>query len=307
MYDFNQTNRRRFLNRALELGAFGLIGSPLATLSATAAPKGSSQKGWQIGCYTRPWDQYDYRVALDDITEAGFRYVGLMTTKSETGIVISVRTSLEEARTVHEEVQQRGLEILSVYGGNFALHSLKAAVADLQKLVNNCAAVESKTLLLAGTSDPNAHERYYKAVAETAEYAAEKGVELVLKPHGGTNGTGTACRKTIEAVGNKNFRLWYDPGNIYFYSEGQLDPVREAAVLDGIITGMCVKDYQRPGSIEVTPGDGLVDFPALFHHLKKGGFTGGPLVIETLSPGDRATLRTQAQKARLYLERSAAG
>ena len=308
MHDSKPSDRREFLNRALEVSALGLLGSPLATLPASAAPKGVlPQSGWKIGCYTRPWDQYDYRVALDSIAQAGFEFVGLMTTKSASGVVISARSTLQEAHAVGEDVRQRGLKTLSVYGGGIALDSVEVAVADLRKLVDNCAGVEGKTILLAGTSDPNLHARYYKAIAETADYAAEKGVELVLKPHGGTNGTGIKCRKTIEAVGHKNFRLWYDPGNIYYYSKGKLDPVRDVAALDGIVTGMCVKDYKHPQNVEVTPGDGLVDFPAIFERLKRGGLTHGPLVIETLSPGDRLTLLKQAKRARLYIEQSAAG
>jgi hypothetical protein len=38
----------------------------------------SSSTAYQIGCYTRPWDQHDYRVALDGIAEAGFKYAGIL-------------------------------------------------------------------------------------------------------------------------------------------------------------------------------------------------------------------------------------
>ena len=55
MYDSKPSDRREFLNRALEVSALGLLSSPLATLSATAAPKGVvPQSGWKIGCYTAP-------------------------------------------------------------------------------------------------------------------------------------------------------------------------------------------------------------------------------------------------------------
>ncbi len=39
-----------------------------------------------IACYTRPWAKYEYRVALDAIAEAGYKYVGLMTTKGRTQV-----------------------------------------------------------------------------------------------------------------------------------------------------------------------------------------------------------------------------
>jgi len=52
----------------------------------------------------------------------------------------------------------------------------------------------------------------------------------------------------------------------------------------------------------VRPGTGKVDFPAVLARLKKGGFTNGPLVIETLSPGDLVETIKQAKKARKFLE-----
>jgi len=38
----------------------------------------------------------------------------------------------------------------------------------------------------------------------------------------GTNATGPQCRKLIESVGHSNFGLWYDPANIFYYSDGRL-------------------------------------------------------------------------------------
>ncbi len=35
---------------------------------------------------------------------------------------------------------------------------------------------------------------YYKTIAASCDYAESKGVELTLKPHGGTNATGAWCR-----------------------------------------------------------------------------------------------------------------
>jgi hypothetical protein len=46
----------------------------------------------------------------------------------------------------------------------------------------------------------------------------------------------------------------------------------------------------------------MVDFAAVFAVLKKGGFSGGPLVVETLRPGDRPALLKEAIKARRLLE-----
>jgi len=292
-------SRRAFLEQTAKLTATGLI----ASLSPRASGESAADGAWQIGCYTRPWDKYDYRVALDAIAEAGFKYAGLMTTKSKTGLVISVATTLEEAHQVDEEVKKRNLQVLSVYGGDIAAaKSLKAGIEDLRKLLDNCAACGAKNLLMGGTGDKQVYQHYYKAIAECCDYAAEKGVGISIKPHGGLNATGPQCRKAVELVGHKNFRLWYDPGNIFYYSDGQLDPVADASTVDGLVAGMCVKDYRHPKNVAVTPGTGQVDFPAVLARLEKGGFARGPLIVECLEPGDAEKTLAEARKARLFLE-----
>jgi hypothetical protein len=155
---------------------------------------------------------------------------------------------------------------------------------------------------MGGIGDEKLYNAYYKAIAECCDYAAEKGVGISVKPHGGLNATGPQCRKTIEMVGHKNFRIWYDPGNIFYYSDGKLDPIADAATVDGLVVGMCIKDYKHPKNVAVTPGTGQVDFPAVLARLKQGGFTGGPLVVECLEPGDLKQTLAEAKKARQFLE-----
>lgn len=298
---FQRLSRRDFLGEGVKLGAAGLAGSWAAPV--LAGKERASGKSWQIGCYTRPWGQYDYRVALDAIAEAGFKYAGLMTTKSKTRLVISVSTTLEEAKRIGEEVKKRGLKVLSVYGGAIPVDkSLKDGIEGLRRLIDNCAACGAKNLLMGGTSNKELYGAYYKAIAECCDYAAEKGIGISVKPHGGLNATGSQCRKTVEMVGHKNFRIWYDPGNILYYSNGELDPVADAAAVDGLVVGMCVKDYKHPKNVLVTPGTGKVDFPAVLERLKKGGFKHGPLIVECLGPGDLKQTLEEAGKARWFLE-----
>ena len=132
---------------------------------------------------------------------------------------------------------------------------------------------------------------------------AGENVILTLKPHGGLNATGPECRKIIEKVDHPNFQLWYDPGNIFYYSGGYLNPTKDVDSVDDIIKGMCVKDFKPPKQVVLTPGTGDVDFPILFAKLKMSGFTAGPLVIECLDEGDLDSKLEQAQKAKSYLEK----
>ncbi|MBN1818206.1 MAG: neutral/alkaline non-lysosomal ceramidase N-terminal domain-containing protein [Sedimentisphaerales bacterium] len=291
-------SRRDFLGTGAALGFGAVLSDRLI-----AGQKDSTGTNWSVGIYTRPWDQYEYLTALDAIAEAGFKYAGLMTTKSQSGLVISSQTSLEQAAACGQEAKKRGLRILSVYGGDIGVDkSLERGIADLRRLIDNCAACGCGNLLMGGVGNAGLYDLYYKAISECCDYAAHKRVHLSLKPHGGLNATGSQCRQTIERVGHPNFRIWYDPGNIYYYSNGALNPVDDATTVNGLVTGMCVKDYRHPREVLLRPGTGQVDFPVVFALLRKGGFVSGPLLIECLERSEPKPMIEQAKKARQFVE-----
>jgi len=221
-----------------------------------------------------------------------------MTTKSKNKLVLSVDSTLEEAASVGAEAKQRGLGLLSLWGGRFPLDNPDG----LKRLVDNCAACGCPHLLLGGTNEERS-KAYYGIVADCCDYAAEKRVVLSVKPHGGNNANGSLCRRIIDQINHKSFRLWYDPGNIFYYSDGALDPVNDAAAVDGVVAGMSVKDFRPPKEVSITPGTGIVNFAKVFARLKQGGFTQGPLVVECLSPGELPHLAAEAAKARAFLTR----
>jgi sugar phosphate isomerase/epimerase len=156
--------------------------------------------------------------------------------------------------------------------------------------------------MVGGTSKAELVDQYYDIVAKCCDYGVSKGVGISVKPHGGFNATGPQCRKLVEKVGHRNFRIWYDPGNIFHYSKGVVDPVDDVPSLDGLITGMSIKDFKPPIGVMVTPGTGMVRFPELMARARKGGFTGGPLIVECLYRGEGADLVAEARKARQLLE-----
>jgi sugar phosphate isomerase/epimerase len=291
-------NRRTFLHRSAVSGA-AIALAPGSFAAAGAFP---------IGCYTRPWDQFEYRVALDGIAEAGFEYVGLMTAKGKSWVMIHVDSTPEEVAAVAAEVRQRRLKTISIYGGDLPVaRSVQAGSEGLRRLIDHCVLCDCPNLLLGGTADEKLFAPYYRAVAECCPYAAEKRVGLSIKPHGGQNATGPQCRGIIERVGHPSFRLWYDPGNIFYYSDGRLDPVEDAGTVDGLVVGMSVKDFLPPKNVAVTPGQGRVDFPKVLARLRRGGFDRGPLVVECLAPGTAAEVTREARKTRKLIEDLLAG
>lgn len=278
------------------------VGSVMfATVSAVLMSSCKTHRHrYQIGCYTRPWNKYDYRVAFDGIVEAGFKYVGLMT--SDKGLLIRRETTIEEALEIRQEAKSRGLKIASAFCTIDVEKSIADGIEGMMKIIDNLHACSCTNMLLGGTGDPELEEDYYKVIAECCDYAAEKGVLVTVKPHGGLNATGKQLRRIINKVNHRNFSLTYDPGNIYYYSDGEIDPIYDSEEVNGIVGGLCVKDFKLPKNVDVTPGTGIVDFPKVLANLKKGGFTRGPMIVESLTPGDADFVNKEAIKAREFLE-----
>jgi sugar phosphate isomerase/epimerase len=259
------------------------------------------------------FDRWEYRTALDAIAEAGYRHVGIMTTKpagDQKWILITAATAPEKAAAVGEEVRNRGLSVPSLYGTGFERSKSAAeGVKALERLIDNARACGARNLLLGGTgATGEAYDLYYEIIAECCDYARAHNMGMSIKPHGGTNATGPQCRKAIEKVGKKEFRIWYDPGNTFYYSDGKLDPVDDVTTVSDLVVGMCVKDYLPPKNVQVTPGTGRVDFPAVLKRLVTGGFRGGPLIVECVQrDGDLKQTIAEARKARLYMEGVVAG
>lgn len=310
-------DRRDFLRRTVSfatvataatlpplLGAFATPAAetPAASASPSASPSGSTPLPWQIGCYTRPWDEHDLLTALDGIAEAGFTWAGIMTAKGKSWVVVTPATAPDEAARLGDEARQRHLKILSVYGGDFPTTSVADGLTGLRRLIDCCAACGSPHLLLGGIGDDKLFETYYRIIAEACPHAADRHVTLSIKPHGGLNATSPQCRRAIERVGHPAFRLWYDPGNIFYYSDGRLDPVDDAPLAAGLVCGMSVKDFLPPKEVLVTPGTGKVRFPEVFARLRAGGFTGGPLLVECTARGSVKSITAAARQARLFLE-----
>ncbi|MCS7237635.1 MAG: sugar phosphate isomerase/epimerase [Thermoguttaceae bacterium] len=305
-------NRRRFLHGTIGVTATGLLLGQVRRLSAGILEEAG---GYRIGIYTRPWDAFDYRVALDAAATAGYRYVGLMTTTLPgRRLVITPDIPREEAAAIGEEITKRNLVLTSVYSDFNLSAGQEAAVASLQRLIDNCKAAGATSILLGGTGNPKLYDLYYDTIKACCDYAAERSIVLTIKPHGGLNATGPDCRKAIEKVGHPNFSLWYDPGNILFYSDGKLDPVDDAAQVDGLVRhGMCIKDFvmsQEGGQLRkdvwVTPGKGRVDFFAVLRRLRQGGFTSGDLVVECVdrpNPRDADGILSAAKATRIFLEK----
>jgi sugar phosphate isomerase/epimerase len=284
-------SRREFIKKST-IGGVVLASGTGALVNACSSSK------WKIGAYTRVWGNRNYLEALDGMVEAGYKYVGLST--HEKGRVVDRNSDPEFAVQVGEEIKKRGLTLVTNSGGEHDVsNSLEEGIAGLKRLIDNSALCGAPVIQINAIHDPVRMEPFYKAISECCDYAAEKGVLITLKPHGQV---GAFCLEQVKKVNHKNFKLWYDPGNVFHASFGETDPLDDAVGLGGYVVGMAVKDFRLPRDVNVTPGTGMVDFPKLLALLGQEGFTSGALVVELVSQGDLAHLTAEAIKARKFLE-----
>lgn len=266
--------------------------------SALAAPAPAS---WTIGCMNRPWTKWTLDETLAAVKAAGYTTVGLLTrTKADPFIAA-------EATPEYLDGLKRALAASGLTANMGALRSrhdvpLEETVRDLQKEIDHAAFLGLKYVMTFGIDDPALFERYFQAMARAAAYAAEKGVQVVMKPHGGSSGASDEIAVAMKKVGHPNFKIWYDAGNIIYYT-GK-DPVAELEPIVQHVTGFCAKDCAEPrGDVMIQLGAGKVDFVGVFRLLKSAGFA-GPIMVECCAVGDTAQATGQNARAnREFLER----
>jgi sugar phosphate isomerase/epimerase len=156
-------------------------------------------------------------------------------------------------------------------------------------------------LLTFGVDKKEYYEKYYKMMADAADYAQQAKIKLVMKPHGGSSGTAEEIQHCLSAVNRPNFKIWYDAGNIVYY-DGK-DPVEELKPIVQYVTGFCAKDCSgEKDKVMIQFGAGKVDFTAVFKELKKAGFN-GPTFVECAGGKTFAEVTESAEANRLFLEK----
>ena len=107
-------------------------------------------------------------------------------------------------------------------------------------------------------------------MADGAAYADKRKINVVLKPHGGGSGASEEILRCMEKVGHANFKVWYDAGNIIYYT-GK-DPLAELEPVVKYVTGFCAKDCPAPkGEVMSQFGTGKVDFSSDLRAAQGGG------------------------------------
>ncbi len=265
--------RRRFLES-----------TTIAAAAALSAGSGALAAGanWPVGCFNRAWAKWPSAVALAGIRAAGYRLVGLISNHEDNPLALPTATA-ESRAALKQKLAASGLE-----ANMTALrYNEDATDAELEKSVlaqlDHSQAIGVRYVMTFGADKPEHHSRYFRLMTKAAGWAAERKLQLVLKPHGGISAAADELQRCLDAVAHPNFKLWYDAGNIIHYT-GK-DPAKELKPVAKHVTGFCAKDCLGPGGeVMIQFGTGKVDFKGVFAVLKEAGFN-GPIMVEGLKVG----------------------
>ncbi|MGQ9555375.1 MAG: sugar phosphate isomerase/epimerase family protein [Anaerolineae bacterium] len=255
-----------------------------------------------LGFFNRPWISLPLEQELDAIAATGAKHVGLLA-RPGGGYNVEWDTPFEEVARIKDAIAARGLKMNALLAHVHFDVPTAESISRYKAFIDRAAALGATTLLEMGAHDPKTFDQYFAVMRAVSPYAQDKDMMIAVKPHGGLTSTGEECAQAVERVGHPNYRLWYDPGNILYYK--QLDPVAEARAVKGIVVGMCVKDCiigaDGKPTVDVTPGEGQVDFRGVFRTLWEGGFRSGSCIIETLGPKEPQAITEAGKRAFQYI------
>ncbi len=296
-------NRRQFIQTTAVAATATAMNLPRAR--AEAAAKGVN---WPIGCYNRPWVNVDagwtLDTGLDGVKAAGYKIFGLLTPFKGQPFIGADATP-EYLDNLKKQIAARDLKaIMGAIHTNPKL-SVADSIKNVRQQIDNAKVLAVEYLLTFGTDNPKDFEDYYQIMADAAPYAQDHGIKLVLKPHGGGSGASEEIMRCMARVNQPNFKIWYDAGNIIYYT-GK-DPLEQLKPIVQHVTGFCAKDCAgQHGEIWLDFGTGKVDFPAVFGMLKGAGFN-GPVMVECCKKNKDSTVEeitAGAKRNREFLEKT---
>lgn len=260
---------------------------------AWANAAAAESAGWHIGCFNRAWAKWRFDEALDGIAAAGYQLIGLISPQQGEAFTSSAATP-EYLEGLKKRIMQRG-QMANVAAIQFRPTApLPENIADLRKQIENAARLELKYMLTFGVDRPEHYDNFYRLMTDAAAQAEKHAIQIAIKPHGGVSASSDEMLRCLEKVAHPNFKIWYDAGNIIYYT-GK-DPVAELGPIARHVSGFCAKDCPGPkGEVMSQFGTGKVDFTGLFAKLKSAGFT-GPIMVEGVKAG--ATTQETTANAR---------
>jgi sugar phosphate isomerase/epimerase len=302
--DGRRLSRRTFVKAAVATTAMTVLDLPAA-----------SGVSWPIGCFNRPWMQkfgtapqptsvpqpanWGLDAALAGIKEAGYTFMGLLTPMPGEAF-LAAASETDYLPGLKKRIAESGLTATM---GSLRLDfkvSQEDLLQEVRRQIDHAAFLNLEWLLTFGVDKEADYPRYFKAMSDAADYAQHRAVKLVLKPHGGSSSSSAEILRCLKEVNRPNFKIWYDAGNIIYYT-GK-DPVEELKPIVQHVTGFCAKDCPgKSGDVMIEFGTGKVDFKGVYLELKKAGFN-GPTFVEGAGGKTLAEVTASARANRVFLE-----
>lgn len=251
---------------------------------------------------TLPYSHLPFERALAGLAAAGYRYVGFGL-RHEGEYVPQIDAPPEEWDRVAALCERYGLKPLTIFSRAAVKDASQTREIEICKReIDHVARIGIPYMTSAGiwgyksfpdvplTQEEMAepHRAFVQAMQILGEYAASRGVTIVLKPHTGDTATAPILLQTLAEIDRPAVKAFYDPGNVRFY-EG-LDPAEDILAIKGDMPLLCAKDHRGERAVAdfPVPGEGEVNFPAIFAHLRSIGFDGA-VTVERIDGRDKAS------------------
>lgn len=270
-------NRRQFIQQTAIAGA--ATAASVTTMTELVA---EAKVNWPVGCFNRPWTKWSFDETLKQTKAAGYKATGLLSRTRDEAFISA------DAKPEYLDALKKRLAASGLTANMGALRSrhnipIEDSIKEMRQQIDNAKLLGLQFILSFGVDKPEEYAHYYKVMRESAAYADEKKIKLVMKPHGGGSGASDEILRAMKEVNHRNFKIWYDAGNIIHYT-GK-DPVEELKPIAQHVTGFCAKDCGAVrGEVMMQFGEGKVNFAGVFKALKAAGFK-GPIMVEGVKVG----------------------
>jgi sugar phosphate isomerase/epimerase len=123
-------------------------------------------------------------------------------------------------------------------------------------------------------------EEAYARIRAAGDECAGRGVTMAMETHPDLMTNGSVALATLQAIDHPNVRMNFDTANVLYYNEGT-DTVAELTKVAPYVASVHLKDSAGVyhGWNFPTLGQGIVDFPTVFHMLNEVGMF-GPFTME---------------------------
>jgi len=275
--------------------------SSLFALGCMTGSCGSNnKKKIQLGCLNRPWYSMSLERAIDGIKSAGFENIGLFPHGQE--LKLTFDTGVKDYQSAQKLLLERNLKLIMTSPRMDLSKPPKKITEDHIPIMKTLQEIGCPFILIMGTNKKELYSKYIEIIKYYADAAQQYNIQIVMKPHGGMSSSGALCAETVQKVGSENFRICYDPANIFYYDG--YDPVKELKNVVEYVTALIAKDYRpresKKPDVLITPGDGEINFEEIFSILKNSGFS-GPCLIECVSGSTPDEIDREANRAFNYI------